>query len=520
MTTLRLVLGDQLSPDLSALSDLDAARDVVLLAEVEAEATYAPHHRKKIAFVFAAMRHFAAELRERGVTVDYVTLDDPHNSHSLGGEVARAAKRHKARRVVLTEPGEWRLWHEFGRWHEELGLQVEMRADTRFLCGRAEFADWADGRKTLRMEHFYRRMRKRSGLLMRDDGKPEGGRWNFDAENRKRLAEDVELPDRPRFAPDATTRAVLALVGERFGDAFGELEPFDLAVTRSDAEAAFDAFVADALPRFGDYQDAMKAGEPYLFHAAVSTYLNAGLLDAGALCRRAEAEYRAGRAPLNAVEGFVRQILGWREFVRGVYWLQMPEYSRRNALSATRPLPDFYWTGETRMRCIAETVRDIRRNAYAHHIQRLMVTGNFALLAGLDPDEVCDWYLGVFSDAYEWVELPNTRGMALFADGGVLASKPYAASGAYIDRMSDYCRDCAYDVKAKTGKTACPFNYLYWNFLIENRPALDRNPRLAMPYRVLDSMSARQRETIAADARRFLCSTEMRGDAVAASGTG
>jgi deoxyribodipyrimidine photolyase-related protein len=294
------------------------------------------------------------------------------------------------------------------------------------------------------------------------------------------------------------------LVERRFSSHFGELEPFGWPVTRADALEALGHFLSQALPSFGDYQDAMKTGEPFLFHAMLSTSLNCGLLGPSEVCMAAEREYRAGRAPLNAVEGFIRQILGWREYVRGIYWLRMPDYAATNALGAARPLPWFYWSGETAMNCIAQVVAETRRNAYAHHIQRLMVTGNFALLAGVEPAQIEEWYLGVYADAYDWVELPNTHGMVMFADGGLLASKPYAASGAYIDRMSDYCRGCAYDPKVKTGQGACPFNLLYWNFLMENRGVLGSNPRLGMPYRTLDGMPAERRATIRQEAATFL----------------
>ncbi|MGP9821352.1 cryptochrome/photolyase family protein [Salinarimonas sp. NSM] len=503
MKTLRLLLGDQLTRAISSLTDLDADADVVLMVEVAEEATYVRHHKQKIAFLFSAMRHFARELVQEGIAVDYVRLDDPENAGSFSGELARAVARHAPDRVVVTEPGEWRVLEAMRDWREELAVPVEIREDNRFLATKAEFAAWAGEKKQLRMEFFYREMRRKTGLLM-EGRDPAGGQWNFDAENRKALPKGLRVPPRRRFEPDAITREVLDLVARRFGDHFGDLEPFGWAVTRADALDALRSFLGEALPTFGDYQDAMKTGEPFLFHAVLSPYLNAGLLTAEEVCRAAEREWREGRAPLNAVEGFVRQIIGWREYVRGLYWLKMPGYAQTNALAAGRPLPDLYWTGETQMNCLAQCVGDTRRHAYAHHIQRLMVLGNFALLAGLAPAEVEEWYLVVYADAYEWVELPNVHGMILYADGGIMASKPYAASGAYIDRMSDYCRACIYDPKVKDGAGACPFNYLYWNFLIENEARLAGNPRVAMPYRTLAKMSAERRAAIRADAARFL----------------
>jgi len=467
--TLRLVLGDQLTRSISSLADLDCARDVVLMVEVAAEATYVRHHKQKVALIFSAMRHFAEGLRGEGVTVDYVTLEDQGNTGSFEGELRRALLRHEPDRVIVTEPGEWRVWQMMLEWRETMPAPVEIRADDRFVATRDEFAAWAKGRKTYRMEFFYREMRQRL-----------------------------------RFEPDAVTREVLALVERHFPDHFGDLAPFGWPVTRADALKALDHFIAVALEGFGDFQDAMKRGEDFLHHALLSPALNIGLLTPMELCRAAERAYLEGRAPLNAVEGFIRQVIGWREFVRGLYWNEMPGYAETNALSARRALPDFYWTGETDLACLKECISATKRNAYAHHIQRLMVTGNFALLAGVAPREIEEWYLLVYADAFEWVELPNVHGMVMFADGGLLASKPYAASGAYIDRMSDYCAGCRYDPAVKSGPGACPFNPLYWNFLIENEDKLGNNPRMAMPYRNLRRFSAERRAEIAREAAAFL----------------
>ena len=510
-TTLRFVLGDQLTRRIASLVDIDPATDVVLMVEVADEASYVRHHQQKIAFLFSAMRHFADELRGEGITVEYVALDAPENTGSFGSELRRAVDRLRPDKVVVTEPGEWRVWEAMRGWAAELGLPVEIREDNRFLCSRSEFAGWAEGQKSYRMEFFYREMRRKTGLLMDGDA-PEGGRWNFDHDNRKPLPRRIEAPAPPRIEPDAITREVLALVAERFGDHFGRLEPFGWAVTRESALAALAHFVEHRLPFFGDFQDAMREGADYLFHAVLSPYLNSGLLTAEEVAREAERAWREGHAPLNAVEGFIRQIIGWREYVRGVYWLRMPDYARSNALAAHRRLPWFYWSGETQMKCLSEAIRSTAENAYAHHIQRLMITGNFALIAGLAPAEVEEWYLVVYADAYEWVELPNVHGMILFADGGMLGSKPYAASGAYINRMSDYCRGCRYDVAAKAGPDACPFNYLYWDFIARNAERLRGNRRMDMPYRTLDRMKPERRAEIAADAERFFASNEMSPD--------
>ncbi|WP_043363212.1 cryptochrome/photolyase family protein [Belnapia sp. F-4-1] len=512
MGVLRLVLGDQLSPDIAALDGLDPARDVVLMAEVMEECTYVPHHKQKLVLVLSAMRHFAAELRARGIAVDYIRLDDPANSGTLTGELTRAIARHRPVGVICTFPGEWRVLEGMRGWEEDLGLPVDIREDGRFLCPLPRFRRWAQGRRQLRMEFFYREMRRETGLLMDLDG-PVGGQWNYDAENRRPFTPGLAAPPPRRPAPDAITQKVLALVETRFSANFGTLDAFAWPVTAAEAEAALADFISHRLPRFGDHQDAMAAGQPFLFHALVSTSLNLGLLSPRACCEAAEAAFRAGRAPLNAVEGFIRQILGWREYVRGLYWLKMPGYARLNALEATRSLPWSWWGGETRMNCLKQVVRQTRDEAYAHHIQRLMVTGNFALLAGLDPAQVNEWYMAVYADAYEWVELPNTHGMALHADGGVIASKPYAASGAYINRMSDYCRLCAYDPKAATGPEACPMNALYWDFVARHERRFAGNPRMAMPLQTLRKMAPEKRAALHAQAAAFLAGPELRPEA-------
>lgn len=497
------ILGDQLSHGISSLADRARADTVVLMMEVADEAGYVRHHQAKIALILSAMRHFADELRSEGWTVDYVRLDDPANTGSFTGEVVRAAARHGARGIQITEAGEWRVARMIDGWSDNTGLRVRVLPDTRFVCPLPDFFAWAAGRRELRMEWFYRTMRRQTGLLMEGD-QPVGGKWNFDAENRSGPAPGLNPPDPPRFARDAITAEVLELVASRFGNHFGSLDGFNWPVTRAEAETLLDHFITRRLPQFGQWQDAMLAHHDTMFHSLLAPAINLGLLDPIEVCRRAEAEFHAGRAPIAAVEGFIRQVIGWREYIRGMYWLEMPGMAEANALNATRPLPDFWWTGETRIRCIAETVRATRDNAYAHHIQRLMVMGNFALLAGLDPRDVADWFLAVYADAFEWVELPNVAGMALHADGGRLASKPYAASGAYIDRMSDYCSGCAYKVKAKTGPDACPFNALYWHFLDRNAERLRKNPRLANPYATWGRMSEDKRAEYRASAEAFL----------------
>ena len=503
MSTLRLILGDQLSPEISSLKDADKLRDIILLCEVFDEAVYVKHHQKKIAFLFSAMRHFAASLSDAGWNVDYVRLDQDGNSHSFSGEVAQAVERHAPESVIATFASEWRVLTEMRDWENTLPCAVELRDDDRFYCSLDEFATWADGRKQLRMEYFYRELRRKTGILMSGND-PIGGQWNYDAENRGRAPDGLEVPKHTSFVPDDITNEVLNLVEDRFGDHFGKLRPFEFAVTHEQAAYVLDRFIAERLPLFGTYQDAMVEGEPFMFHAHIGLYLNCGLLSPQQAIIAAENAYHAGAAPLNATEGFIRQILGWREFVRGLYWLKMPEYAEQNALEAHRPLPAFFWTADTKMNCLKQCVSETRDHAYAHHIQRLMVLGNFALLAGLSPKEVNEWFLIVYADAYEWVELPNVSGMALYADGGVLASKPYASGGAYIERMSNYCRSCHYKVKQKNGEQACPFNYLYWDFLIRHQDRLSGNARMGMMYRTLAKMSDEKRAAILTDSQRFL----------------
>jgi deoxyribodipyrimidine photolyase-related protein len=501
---LRFLLGDQLSRSVSSLDGLDPAADVVVMAELADEAGYVRHHKRKIAFVFSAMRHFASALDDEGITVDYRRYDAGSSVASFTDALLAAVERHRPDMIVVTEPGEWRVEQMLLGWSERTGLPVEIRPDRRFLCSRERFARWAARYPAgPTMEYFYREMRRGTGLLMAG-GKPEGGRWNLDTDNRSALPKGAAVPVRPSFPPDEATTAVLDLVATRFADHFGALDGFDHPVTRDDALVYLDWFIEHALPGFGTYQDAMKEGEPLLYHSHLSALMNCGLLLPEECCRAAERAWHEGAAPLNAVEGFIRQIIGWREYVRGIYWTRMPGYGEENALHATRPLPWFFWTGETAMNCCAQAIGETRANAYAHHIQRLMVIGNFCLLAGIEPKAVQEWFLIVYHDAYEWVEMPNVVGMILHADGGYMASKPYAASGAYIDRMSDYCGRCRYDVKQKTGPKACPFNYLYWDFLDRNRGRLADNRRLAMPYRTLDRLAEDRLETIRRDARTFL----------------
>lgn len=473
------------------------------MCEVWDEATYVKHHKKKIAFLFSAMRHFAQSLEQAHYQVDYIQLEARGNTKSFYGELARAIKRHNVKNVVVTFPGEYRVMEDMQQWQAKFGVNVDIRPDTRFICQPDEFASWAKGRKQLRMEYFYREMRKKTGVLMEDDH-PVGGKWNYDTDNRSPPKKGLDVPATSHASRDDITNDVIELVSKRFADHFGDLEPFHYAVTRRGALHALKKFIAERLPLFGTYQDAMIEGEPWMYHSHIALYLNCGLLEPLECLEAAENAYLEEQAPINAVEGFIRQILGWREYVRGLYWLKMPDYASCNHLNAKRPLPDFYWSGDTKLNCLRQCIHETKTNAYAHHIQRLMVLGNFALLAGIDPRYVNEWYLIVYADAYEWVELPNVSGMVLFADGGVLASKPYAASGAYINKMSNYCKNCEYNVKEKTSDNACPFNSLYWDFLIRNEAKLKGNNRMAMMYQHVKRMSHEQKKAVQAKAKQVL----------------
>ena len=473
-----VVLGDQLDENSAAFDGFDPAQDAILQMEVREEASYIPQNRRRIAFFFAAMRHFRDEQAAKGRIVHYVDMDDPQNTGSLQGEIARYAAAVKPERLIVLEPGDWRVKTLL----EQLDLPLEIREDRHFLCSHADFTTFADEHGHAIMETFYRRMRRRLGILMEPDGEPVGGIWNFDHDNRRPLRgpSAPPVPQMPRVAPDATTRAVLEMVARAFPDNPGSLDDFDLPVSRGDALAALDDFVSHRLEHFGAYEDAMRGGEPFLFHAHISGPLNLHLLNPREVLQAVIA--RTATAPLSSIEGFVRQIIGWREFVRGIYWQRMPGYADGNALEATLPMPRFYWTGETDMRCLAEATRHTIDHAYAHHIERLMVLGLFALLLGVKPYDVHRWHMSMFWDAIDWVSLPNTLGMGQYGDGGIVGTKPYVASGNYINRMSDHCRKCRYDPGKSVGDDACPFTTLYWDFLDRHQDRFSRNPRMVNQY--------------------------------------
>ena len=508
MPALRIILGDQLSKEISSLSGINAEEDIVLICEVFAEATYVKHHKKKIVFLFSAMRHFAEELRvEKNYQVEYLKLNDPEPMQSFTQAVEKTLAKHKIDEIIVTSPGEYRVLTEINIWQELFGIPVDIREDARFLCNQIEFKNWSKDRKNLRMEYFYREMRKKYSILM-DGDQPIGGKWNFDLENRKPPNPNFDIPETFSSEPDAVTLDVMQLVEDKFSDHMGVLSDFHFAINAAQAKIALKQFINERLKYFGDFQDAMIQGKPWMYHSHVGLYLNCGLLSPLECIQAAEQAYHDSHAPLNAVEGFIRQILGWREFVRGIYWNEMPDYASLNFFEAERDLPAFYWDADTKMNCMHQSVKETSQNAYAHHIQRLMVLGNFALLTGINPVQVNAWFLSVYADAFEWVELPNVSGMALFADGGYLASKPYAAGGGYINKMSNYCKSCSYSVTKKSGPDACPFNYLYWDFLERNRNKLGNNHRIGMMYKVYDRMSEEKKEMIKGDSNEFLISLD------------
>lgn len=500
--TIRLILGDQLNPGHRWFTETDDATLYVLM-EVRQETDYVLHHAQKILAIFAAMRDLARQLRAAGHRVHYIAIDDASNQQAIGANLDALAIRFQAASVEYQAPDEWRLDQQLYHHGRRAPIPWRMIDSDHFYTTRHHAADIFTGRKQWLMEHFYRRMRVEHQVLM-EGAKPLGGQWNYDHDNRKPWRGVPAEPQDPRTLHDHS--ALWATIQAAGVKSFGNPQADRLAwaLNREEALHQLDRFIADALPQFGDFQDAMSSKAWRLFHSLLSFALNVKMLNPREVVRKAEAAYHAGHAPLAAVEGFIRQILGWREYVRGVYWASMPEYADNNFFGHTRELPRWFWDGQTRMRCVSQAISQSLEQAHAHHIQRLMVIGNFALLAGLAPDQVHRWYLGIYIDAFEWVELPNTLGMSQFADGGALATKPYVSSAAYIDRMSDYCKGCHYDKKLRIGERACPFNALYWDFFRRNVASLGSNPRMGMAYRQLEKMDAASLDAIAQQAQQML----------------
>ena len=497
--TLRLVLGDQLNPEHSWFQTVDP-QVVYVLMEVRQETDYVLHHAQKILAIFAAMRDFSRHLGAAGHQVRYLALDDPSNKQTIPENLAALAQQCGAQRLEWQSPDEWRLDDQLRAWAAQQPMATAAVGSEHFLTDRHEMAALFAGRKQWLMEHFYRSMRRSLGLLLDAQGKPEGGQWNFDHDNRKPWSGTPSEPVDARPVHDH--RALWDLLQRCGVKSFGDPQADHIRwpLNRTEALACLESFIHTTLPHFGDFEDAMSSKGQRLFHSLLSFALNVKMIHPLEVVRRAEAAYRSGQAPLAAVEGFIRQIAGWREYVRGIYWAHMPGYDAHNALGHQQPLPQWFWSGDTRMRCMQHAIGQSLQTAHAHHIQRLMVIGNFALLAGLDPHALHRWYLGVYIDAFEWVELPNTLGMSQWADGGLIATKPYVSSGAYINRMSDYCQGCSYDHKQKLGERACPFNALYWDFFAHHEPVLSSNHRLGMMYRQLQKMQGAQLDALRAQA--------------------
>ena len=503
MTILRLVLGDQLNPEHSWFHAVDD-EVLYLMMEVRSETDYVCHHAQKVLAIFAAMRDFARHIGEKGHRIRYFHILDPDNRQSLTSNLALMLATDHFQRLEWQAPDEWRVDRQLAVFAASCGIPAGMVSSHHFLTERHDAAALFTGHDHWLMETFYRSMRRRYQILLDQNGRPEGGRWNYDHDNRKPWPGSPLLPpswqkshDHAQLWNDIQDSGVVTL-------GCPSAEDFPWPVNRQEALELLAHFVRYGLPHFGDYQDAMSTQSPYLYHSLLSFAMNTKMLQPLEVIKAAEDAWRTGLVSLAAVEGFIRQILGWREYVRGFYWAHMPDYLHTNYFGHQRPLPDWFWDGDTRMRCLSQVIHQSLDLAYAHHIQRLMVTGNFALLAGLDPLQLHEWYLGIYIDAFEWVEMPNTLGMSQYADGGRLASKPYVASASYMHRMSDYCKGCHYDRKARYGETACPLNALYWNFHLDHQEKLSGHPRLFHVYRYLDKIDDQEKQQIRLQAAGML----------------
>ncbi len=497
------ILGDQLHSDHPALARADRREDRVVFIESRKRSEQVCYHQLKLVLIFSAMRHRAEALRAGGWQVDYVEL-----TGSFAEGLQEYVRKHRPESLLVEEPSQYNFRQALPALSRRLGVPIEVVPTNMFLVPEAEFQEWADGRNRLLMEHHYRRVRQKLDLLIEKDGEPTGGAWNFDPENRGTYAAFAKsrtaIAPAAALAPDAITREVIALVAREFAHHPGKAERFWLPVTRAEALAWLRGFIKRRLANFGPWEDMMATGEPVLFHSVLSPLLNIGLLRPRECVDAAVAAYRAGQAPLASVEGFVRQIVGWREFINGVYWLRMPGYEQLNALDAQRELPAWFYTGETEMNCLRQVLRQVIDLGYNHHIQRLMVLGNFFLLAGIAPTAVLRWYTEMYVDAHDWVMAANVIGMILHADGGYMATKPYAAGGSYIHKMSNYCEGCRYRPDQRTGPDACPFNYLYWNFYATHEQRFATNPRVGMMIKTWQKKPEEEKKTIRAQAEAFL----------------
>lgn len=501
--TLYLVLGDQLDRESPILGRIRKSDDAVLMMEVARESEHPVSHIQRTVMFLSAMRHHALWLRNQGLRVEYVRLDDEDNTQSFESEIQRAITRLQADNVAVVQPGDHRVQNEIESACDSAGVDLEILEDTHFLTTHEQFGEWASGRKSLVMEYFYRAQRKRLGVLLTEDGEPVGGEWNYDRENRESFKGPPRPSDPPRFEMDVITREVADMVGKKLPNLPGTIDTFNWPVTREQALQCLDAFIEDRLRKFGPYEDAMWTNQRTLYHSRLSPAINLHLLSPRECVDRALEAYEKGHAKINSVEGFVRQLIGWREFIRGVYFLEGDEYADRNALGMEGELPGLYWDAETDMACMRDCVGSVVEDAYAHHIPRLMVMGNFAMLAGVRPKEVSDWYLGMYADGVEWATAPNVVGMAMHADGGVVGTKPYAASGKYISRMSNYCENCPHDINQRTGEDACPFNTLYWDFLIRYEETFRGNHRMAMMMKNVERLKKDERTEITVSATKL-----------------
>ncbi|MDA9231350.1 cryptochrome/photolyase family protein [Rickettsiales bacterium] len=496
-----LILNDHLNLESNAIK-LYQEGDLILMCENYQDFRKHNHHKKKLVFIFSSMRHFAAKIIEQKYNLHYLKIEDKNNSGILTEEIIKTARKYNYNEIILEHPSDYETLTNI-KSLENQNIKINILEDSKFLCTIEEFKQLNVNKKTMLMENFYRKMRKKHNILM-DKDKPDGGSWNYDKLNREKITESKNIPTRYKAKNDQITLQVIDLINAEYPKNFGEIVNFDLAVTREESLLIFRQFLQERIENFGQYQDAMLEEDDFLYHSHISFYVNNGLLKPLELIKEVEKLYKENKVKINSAEGFIRQILGWREYVRGIYWHKMPEYKKLNFLEARNKLPAFYWDANTKMNCLKKCVTTTIKNSYAHHIQRLMVLGNFALLSFIDPKEVNEWFLCVYADAYEWVEMPNVTGMILFADGGYLASKPYAASGAYINKMSNYCKNCHYDVKLKNGSKACPFNYLYWNFMIQNKERIGKNHRLAIAYNTLSKFNEEKIHNITKDSKNFL----------------
>ena len=491
MSSLGLVFVDQLSKN-NLVYESISSEDSLLFFEPMSSFYELPHHKQKLIYLITSLRKYIPTINHERVIHEKVT----ENHQGLTKTLKRIFSEQQFEKLYVTKPSDYQTLKELMFFCQSNSIILNVLEDTKFVSNEEDFDLWSKGKKSLIQEYFYRWIRKKHSVLM-DEGKPEGGKWNLDKENRKGASALKEIiPDRKPIKTDELTIGVMVEVDKIFNKSFGDFENFNWATTHKEAWNQMLEFFDTYFKNYGSFQDAMKSNEPFMFHSLLSAYLNSGLLDPMDCIEEAECRYRNNEAPLNSTEGFIRQIIGWREFIRGIYWSNMPHYKELNFFNNTNKLPSFFWDGNTKMHCIADVVDTTKKNAYAHHIQRLMVTGNFAMLSGISPNDICDWYLSVYIDAYEWVELPNTLGMATFSDGGVVGSKPYAASGKYINRMSNYCSSCEYNPKNTIEDDSCPFNYLYWNFLMKNQGLLSKNPRMGLIYNTLSKFQEPFKEQV------------------------